>query len=309
MPILLKSALLITAGLAVLSAASAPTQTSAAITVPLPYDRILPTYAAGAMYQVTRAQVTLFAPVTDNAPVSYSVEAAHPGSVVSAVAADRNTGAVIAVGWRSAGWAGNGGIDLIDRSGRLTQTIPTGPYLPTHIAFAQDGTLWAFGVRPDLRNAAGQEQDHAVVRHYSPQGALLLESLKRSTFLFGLSPAQMGNQWNGIQVTSQRIGILAINGMSSATTQWVELNPATGEETGRWNIDSQECPNVTMTEDGSVYFQSNNLDTMRKLDRTTGVWNPVSFPKKQMLLGADGNQLVYLDWATGQYRLHWYPQP
>jgi hypothetical protein len=79
------------------------------------------------------------------------------------------------------------GVLLLDQTGRQTGFIDTGCYLPAHIAFAPDHSIWTVVMELD---SAGMEdrQDYMVVRHFSLDGKQLKATLPRSSFPKGLAP-------------------------------------------------------------------------------------------------------------------------
>src|SRR5204863_3930952 len=92
----------------------------------------------------TRSSVIIFAP--DGHMLStFTIQGRGNGQVlVLAVGIDANGTSAIA--WRDLPAAG---IDIRDSSGSLVRTIDTGRYIPAHLSFGGDHSLWAFGWQRD----------------------------------------------------------------------------------------------------------------------------------------------------------------
>jgi hypothetical protein len=133
-----------------------------------------------------------------------------------------DTDGTVAVAW--GGWASekSHGIDFRDSSGALTRTIQTGRYLPAHISFAEDHSLWNFGCQVDaVHRAEPDRQGYQTVRKYLPDGKEAGAYLPRSLFPPGLEPA--GATWqtsSSITVAHDRVGLWAWSGGDSGHTEW-----------------------------------------------------------------------------------------
>ena len=147
-------------------------------------NQLVPAFYRGYIYWVGRhggdRSVTAYAPdghlahafVNQNGPV-------HTIAI--------DTDGTVAVAWGS---TKGGGIDFRDGSGTVTRTIQTGRYLPVHIAFAEDHSLWSFGWQRDAADAERSDrQDYLTVRKYLPGGKEAGSYLPRSLFPRGLEPA------------------------------------------------------------------------------------------------------------------------
>jgi len=202
------------------------------------------------------------------------------------------------------------GILLLDRGGRQTSYIDTGRYLPAHLAMARDGSIWTLGWQRDAASTAehgvrADRQDYMIVRHFSADGKQLNAYLPRSSFPPGLEP---GIQGAGpyIAVTQDRVGILACSGKTSGNPEWLELD---------WNGNVLERSRIdgvlfgALTADDHVYLQGGKFGQVYTLDRTSHTWKLLQ-QGEGMLMGADGNNLVYRAGKNNEpILLQWFSQP
>src|ERR1700693_2258698 len=148
------------------------------------------------------------------------------------------------------------GILLLDRTGRETGFIDTGRYIPAHIAIAPDHSIWALGWQRDAEKPRlTDRQDYGIVRHFSAGGKQVQAYLLRSSFPAGLEPGNPGPGVH-IEVTQDRVGILANSGPTSASAEWVELG-LNGNVLDRSQIDDPlEAHALAFTADDHVYLAS-----------------------------------------------------
>jgi hypothetical protein len=218
----------------------------------------------------------------------------------------------LAVAW----WGPNktGGIDFRDRYGQVTKTIQTGRFLPAHIAFDEDHSLWVFGWQVDaIHGDRADRQDYMTVRKYLPDGKQAGAYLPRSLFPAGLDPAIQGWQERSIFIAHDRVGIWAVSGDSSGKTEWVELD-LSGKLLSRTRLDEFGGPiGIALTRDGHLYIQSHfgnpKEHQLYALDRDSRAWRLVEDPPTGYLVGADENTLEFEDVALGPVRLRWYEPP
>ena len=268
--------------------------------------KALPGFYQGYLFSVdTHNHFTLYAP--DGHLVFDKYVQPDLATAVFSVAVDSN--GTVAASWYSAN-GGRAGIDLMDASGKQLGSFDTGAYLPHHIAFADDHTIWSFGWQRDLTRPGYPASDYLALRHYSSDGRELGAWLPRSLFPKGLEPACLGWQEQGIKVTKDRIGLLACSGETSDNPEWVELD-LNGNLTGRWHTGAAQILRVALTSDGNVYTQDNRakVHQVLRLDRASGTFQPVSWTLPGMLYGADGDELVFAAWGVNPGRLDWYNQP
>ncbi|MBS1873502.1 MAG: hypothetical protein JSU00_09815 [Acidobacteria bacterium] len=210
--------------------------------------------------------------------------------------------------------ASSGVIVLYDRDGHETRSIDTGPYLPSHLCFGRDGSIWAIGTQ--VAPSGLEESDYAVVRHYSASGRETGAFVRRSSFPgHGLPPATVaGHSW-GIRASGDRIGAWLCAGASSVNMVWLELD-SSGAELGRWTL-------PRLHEQGSAFaggelyqiaVQRDSAWALNRLDRAANAWkriesaeNPWLDPDNDfgLLMDADGDQLVVADNSGPRLRLKW----
>ena len=179
-----------------------------------------------------------------------------------------------------------GVIRIFNPDGSVAGRIATGTYLPSHVCFAPDHSIWTLG--NEERQSPGNYADYFLLRHYSRSGELLGQFLSRSTFPAEAHAGQvMVGLW-ALRIAGGRIGALMRNAGEKMRSLWLESD-LQGQETGRW-ITSGGTP-AAMTESGAVYAQ--NSEGISVLDRASGSWKRVPQSSNDILLGAEGNALVF----------------
>jgi hypothetical protein len=224
-------------------------------------------------------------------------------SVIS-VAVDSD--GTIAVGFTSKGL---GGIELLDTRGNKLGSFSTGNYLPTHIAFVDDHSIWTFGWEMHSHDPTLNTPEYMSLRHYARSGVQIGAYLPRSLFPKGLEPACDNWQRQSMYVANDRIGVLACSGMTSANPEWIELD-FQGNLIGRWHVGSSHT-RVALARDGHVYVQDtvNGSHQVFTLNRDSSTFEPVSWTIPGEMYGAVGDQLVFADYSTGTMHFRWYTQP
>lgn len=267
----------------------------------------VPAFYQGYFYRIDNEAVTIFAP-GGHLATAFAEEAGHP----RAIAID--TDGTIAVAWGAWDPKKGRGIDFRDTSGSVTRTINTGLYLPHHLAFAEDHSLWSFGCEVDATSAHGvPKQEYNTVRKYQPDGKETGAYLPRSLFPPGLEPASQGFQWNSITVAHDRVGLWAVSGTRGTETEWVELD-LNGNLSGRWRLDRfGPHPKLAFTGDDYFFVQvwDDKTSTQRfyALDRASSEWRAIDTAPSGWLEGADGDALVFRDEGLGPMHLRWYRHP
>ena len=104
------------------------------------------------------------------------------------------------------------GIELRDAFGNLLLSINTGRYVPVHLAFGEDHTIWSLGWQSDgTKLLYPDRQDYMILRHYSRDGKEMGAYLPRILFSrIGLEPGRIGWQSRAITITGDRIGCRCI---------------------------------------------------------------------------------------------------
>ena len=193
-----------------------------------------------------------------------------------------------------------GGISIFNPDGSLAARIDTGPYLPSHVCFAPDHSLWTLGNEDKVRR--DRRPDYFLLQHYSRAGELLGGFLPRSSFPAESNPGGvMVGMWR-LRIAGGRIGAALPMGPYKGML-WLETD-LNGVETGRWAIPPSTASPAAMTSSGAVYISSGGMST---LDRAGGAWKPVERSSNDILLGAEGNTLVFAIRGTNQIR--WAAQP
>jgi hypothetical protein len=208
-------------------------------------------------------------------------------------------------------------IELRDAFGNLLQSINTGRYVPEHLAFGEDHTIWSLGWQTDATKLLYPDrQDYMILRHYSRDGKEIGAYLPRSLFPAGLEPGNIGWQSRAITITGDRIGVQVYSGNPGNKMEWVELN-LDGKLTGRWRLDDVARGGaVAFTSDDQAYLRHFDLATkthqVLKLNRATSTWEIMPSPGL-FLYGSDGDQLVFAGWGgrgwDGLMHLSWFKQP
>ncbi|MBZ5610233.1 MAG: hypothetical protein LAP38_18375 [Acidobacteriia bacterium] len=268
----------------------------------------MPGFYNGYLFSCTAGGVvTLFAPDGRNLTL---VPQNRPDTYVQALFVAVDSDGTLAISWDSRSHAG---IDLRDSSGVLLRSIDTGRYIPAHLSFGEDHSLWSFGWQRDaVKQGFPDKQDYATVRKYSSDGKETAAFLPRSLFPRGLEPGTDHWQSRSITVTSDRIGIHAVSGTVSNQREWVELD-LDGHLTGRWKLDpSDQFPGVVLTSDNQAYVHRYDREAKSRrvfrLNRALSTWEPVSAPDAA-LYGTDGDKLVFARWSDGLMHLSWFAQP
>jgi hypothetical protein len=227
--------------------------------------------------------------------------------VASALGIAVDTDGTSAIGWGNPPVSESvAGVDLRDQTGKLIRSFETGRYRPAHLCFDRGHFLWTFGYQ------SRRGQDYMTVRRYRPDGKEVGAYLPRFAFPKGLEPGGSGWQTMGIAVADDRIGLWAYSGMYGTQAEWVEMD-SEGKLLGRWRLDEFQQPAVALTSDGHVYLQATDskVKTHRlyKLNRTSSTWQVIDPAPTEWLAGADGYELVFIDWCCGPMHLRWYKQP
>jgi len=234
------------------------------------------------------AQFTLYGPdakpafTAPNRTDSYQVSWAADSDGVAAAAYSPNN-------------VREGHIDLLDHTGVVISTINTGSYIPQQVAFAPDHTLWAA-----CFNAEHQPgQDFNVLHHYARTGEELGQALSYAQIGGGLNHPVIENP-RGLQllyIANDRIGWN--EALHTGSRTWVEVSLA-GDLLGKYELktpDGLSLMPLTMTTSGNVYamiFKPRGAARFAVLNREKGIWEKVTGDPTGLLIGSEGENLVFL---------------
>ena len=228
--------------------------------------------------------------------------------VVRDVDFDADGNAVVAATARGGPSGSLFGLLLLDRTGRQTGFIDTGRYSPAHIAVAPDRSIWTLGWQMDPSHPPYPErQDYMIVRHLSADGKELSGCLPRSSFPAGLEPGLSGAGVH-IEVTQDRVGVLASSGQTSANAEWIELD-LNGNLLNRTRVDNmvRNVHLAAFTADDHAYL-SDRSGHVYTLDGASHTWKAIQ-KQSAVFMGADGQNLVYIESYEGPLQLQWFNQP
>jgi hypothetical protein len=271
----------------------------------------VPTFEQGyLLFKVRTGGFEVFGP--DGVRRFFAVVENPAGSTVMSLAADSDGS--IAVGLAFPGPQGfNGGIAYFDPSGKQTRFVDTGKYRPAHICFDRDHSLWTFGEQRDSSNDSEERSDYMMFRKYSVDGKETGRYGPRSIVPWrGLTPGGPSiGPWI-LRVVDDRVGALAESGNSDLTHQvWIELG-LDGHLIGTWATGKDLLGGLAFTSDARLCRQTPRkpMPRIQCLDRDTGVWKDAGeAPVSGVLLGAQGDELVFSDGDKDVVRLYWVKVP
>jgi hypothetical protein len=205
----------------------------------------------------------------------------------------------------------SGGIAYFDPSGKQTRFADTGKYMPAHVCFDRDHSLWTFGWQRDSSGDNEERSDYMMFRKYSPGGEEAGRYGLRSILpARGLAPGgQSLGLWR-LRVADDRVGALADSGQTSSENVWIELG-LDGHLIGKWNMGRDLHGGLAFTSDARLCRQTpgKTVPGIECFDRRTGVWkNAGDAPVSGVLLGAQGDELVFSR-DEGVIRLYWVKVP
>jgi hypothetical protein len=200
------------------------------------------------------------------------------------------------------------GVLLLDATGRQTSFIDTGCYVATHIAIAPDHSIWTLGWQRDSGSTEEDREEYMIVRRFTFDGKQVSAFLPRSSFPKGLPPGAAGGELT-IEVTPDRVGVLVYSGRVGTDREWVELD-WNGRIIERLRIDSavQSPASVAFTADDHVYLQGACHQELFTLDSSSHALRRIP-DQGAILMGADGNDLVYQQSDWGPIQLQWFNRP
>jgi hypothetical protein len=203
------------------------------------------------------------------------------------------------------------GIVLMDRGGRKTSFLETGRYLPSHICFDREHSIWSIGWQRDSIQQTEDSQDYSIVRRYSSAGRETGAFLPRSMWPKRSFPGSPSRGYWTIAAADDRIG--AVVNDNGVDEEWIEWD-LKGNLLSRTKIPETFRGVRAYTSDGQLYSRmithkpGRQLDLVA-LDPKTGSWVfKRQLPERPgLLLGADGKDLVFATSTIGPYRVVWLP--
>jgi hypothetical protein len=216
-----------------------------------------------------------------------------PAAVRSA-AADTDKTVIASIGYGVRGGY-KGGIAFLDPTGKQVRFVSTDRYQPMALCFAPDHSIWAAGWQRSPKGDVEDPSGYSIVHKFSSDGTPAGEFLLRSEFPPGLPPAASGISW--IRAADDRVGVMLYPGQTSAYPEWVELD-FSGNLIGRWKIGrTGQFNGFAFTADARLIVLSYDPETKKyqlmSFDRKSSSWQAVDGGIKGLLLGADGNDLVF----------------
>jgi len=235
-----------------------------------------------------------------------SVENPH-GARVTSVAADSDGS--VAAGFAFLGQQGiSGGIAYFDSSGKQTQFVDTGKYMPAHVCFDRNHSLWTFGWQRDPSTDYDETRDYMMFRKYSGGKEMGRYGPRSIMPARGLNPGAPSLGLWRLRVADDRIGAIADSGATSENPVWIELG-LDGHVIGTWPMGRDLRGGLAFTSSGRLCRQTPagkaKLSGIECLDRNSGSWKHAGdAPVQGLLLGADGDELVFSR-GDGVITLHW----
>lgn len=195
-----------------------------------------------------------------------------------------------------------GCIDLLDLTGNVTRTINTGSYIPQQVVFAPDHTIWTVGYNAENDGA----QDFNALHHYARTGEELGHALSWLQLAGDLKHPVIESIRGGrlLYIANDRIGWNAA--LHPGPRTWIEVS-FSGVLLGKYDLkttDGLSLFPLAMTASGNVYAMIFKFHSARfaVLDRSKGVWRKVVGDPSGVLIGSEGDDLVFskLDgaWTT-----------
>ena len=158
------------------------------------------------------------------------------------------------------------GIGWLSAAGEVEQILRTDGYIPQHVSFAPDGSLWA----------QGQWSLTDVLAHYDESGALIQE-----WDISGEEGANFGWLPTAVFPIEDRVGIIM-----DQKRLWVEIAPD-GTPIGQWPIPGgYEVTGAALTAEGDAYVLVGRKATAEyqpdenlifRLDRSNGEWTTIEY--------------------------------
>jgi hypothetical protein len=266
---------------------------------------ITPTFDKGylAVYE-TLETISLYGP---DGALAYKATAHVPGASwldVENAAPDSDGTLVVTLEYRVSNVRG-GGLAVFDRAGTQTAFIDTGSdWWPTHACIGPGHTIWTIGWR-GLNGHKSPEEDYFVLRNYSRDGRLLGTFLPRSSFEQDPVGPIVGG-WVLRSANGRVGGMFYVHsvlpaGQPRKTGQWIEVD-LHGSVVRRVELPRKQI--FAFGGSGSLYaFEYDGGYSV--FDPTSNTWRIITGIPAGVLLGADGDSLVFK--IRGSNTLVWEP--
>lgn len=233
----------------------------------------------------------------------------------SAVAVDGKGNLAMGIGYRGAGGLWTAGIRFTDPRGVQLRFVQTSGFVPQSLTFDRNGDLWCTGwLRDPVMNDSESKEDYKGLRKYSPDGKLLGEFLPRSLWPQRSAPFAGSRGYWTMYAGRDRVGVLVHGHHANTTPEWVEWD-LDGGNLRRTPVSARMDGGRAFAGPGRLYAQSlksGSTAELNVLDTVTGTWKParMNIPDRfidqgPMLLGADGDNLVYRVGRGGNVHLVW----
>jgi len=232
------------------------------------------------------SQVTVYGRDTQAA---YSLAEHRDGTFNAAWAVDSDGVAAVAYNTRET-WEGR--LDLLDLTGKLTRTINTGSYIPRHVVFAPDHTIWTVGF-------LDRGLDFNVLHHYARTGeelgqALLWSQIASEHNSYTALQSIHGGRW--LYAANDRIGFLSQSHYGHST--WIEVS-FSGVLLGKYDLGTGQQLSyrpVAMTAAGTLYaaiYNEKGFEGYAVLDRPSDAWRTIAASPEGKIIGSDGKNVVF----------------
>jgi len=220
---------------------------------------------------------------------------------------------------------------LFDGPGVPRVVVRTNPFVVVLVAISPDGSIWACGYDPGIEfgrplsgpirkeRTAEDEQKRFLLQKYSPDGVLLGNFVKRTTFDEKVLP------WTGLlRASASGLGLFAPHRDGSG--EWVELS-LNGDFKGRWILpalaEGVGMTQFSFSDAGFVYCEGHDRNNgltpvgAYRLDKSTSTWDPVKDPdvtspgtrlNRTEFFGTDGDLLIFRT-SHSPSQVVWFQEP
>ena len=226
-----------------------------------------------------------------------------PGASVMSLAVDSDGSVAAAVGFSGPQGFG-GGLAYFDASGKQTRFVETGKYMPAHVSFDRNHSLWTFGWQRDSSGDYEDRSNYMMFRKFSPDGSEIGRYAPRSSLPEKSAPGGTSLGQLRLRVADDRVGALSENRV------WIELG-LDGRLIGKWPLGRDLQGGLAFTSDARLCRQTpgKTVPGIECLNRSTGGWKDAGdAPVTGLLVGAQGDELVFSR-DDGVVRLYWVKVP